>query len=245
MHPEFSAPDLLKIGGVYVATTLATLATLAWLLRSRQSKLPKSAAAVIGVCIRNALAHAIFLAVLVGWGDWTVDQILEWSPLWLVLFALSFPSVLEVLARIMLGGATGGSSAFDAAPGLVFVAFCAACYVVFVGPFFFLRQLVVGFVDLRHVRNRFLEWQREPFIQDKPTATAAVAPQQNSVPIGVHAVVIATLRPLGKVRIGDTEHNARHVANKFVDSGSSVEVTGHEDGLLLVKERAESSLSAE
>ena len=41
---------------------------------------------------------------------------------------------------------------------------------------------------------------------------------------------------MGKVKIGEKEHNARHLFGTFIDSGTTVIVTDLQKGLLLVRE---------
>ena len=116
------------------------------------------------------------------------------------------------------------SPGFDGVPAAILAAFVATCFVVFVGPFYLLRQLVVGFVDVRATRKRFTDWQQEPFMPDPETASGQAV--QDAVPAGTQAVVVATLRPQGKVRIASTEYQARHAFGQFVELDTLVQITG-------------------
>lgn len=227
MLPELSTTDLLKIGGVYLLTTSLTVL---WQFRSSQTKIPKTIVATCGIAVRNLLAHYLFVVVMCAWGTWTIDQLLMWSPLWLVLLALSFPQVLGFVFSLVADLSPG----FDGVPAAILAAFVATCFVVFVGPFYFLRQLVVGFVDVRAAQQRFTDWQQEAFT---PAAETAGGPAvEEPFPAGTQGVVIATLRPQGKVRIGSTEYQARHAFGQFVERDTAVHVTGRQGELLLVKE---------
>jgi membrane-bound ClpP family serine protease len=77
------------------------------------------------------------------------------------------------------------------------------------------------------------------FLSNRPPATEPTLLKQTPNEYAdqkTTAVVVAALRPMGKVKIGEKEHNARHIFGTFIDSGTTVMVTGMQNGLLLVRE---------
>lgn len=229
MIPELSASDVLKIAGIYATTTLLTLL---WLFRSGQTQLPKTFRTTFAITIRNAIAHAGVVWFFCGVVELTLDRLLMWSPLALVLFALSFPRIAEVI-----GSGVGGMGDL---PDIVVVAFVATCFVMFVLPVYLLRQFVLGFVGIRQfLRDRDA---LKSLADDLPAESPFKPVIQNAISPGTEGVVLAALKPIGKVKIDEVEYNARHNLGAFVDSGTNVLVTRTENGLLIVGE-AEDSMS--
>lgn len=229
MIPELSATDVFRMGAIYFATTLLTLL---WLFRSKQTKLPKTVRTGSGVAVRNAVAHAAIVWLFCGVLRFSVDRLVVWSPLALVLFALSFPRIAEAI-----GSGLGGM--FDL-PAMIFAAFVATCFVMFVLPIYLLRQFVIrpdGIPEL--LRRRFAA----DLVDGGLPAESPFKPViSENVAAGTAGVVVAALKPIGKVKVNAIEYNARHRLGAFVNSGTNVLVTRTENGLLIVGE-AEDSMS--
>lgn len=154
--------------------------------------------------------------------EFTVDGVLKWSPLALILFALSFPRIGVYLGHLAPGG-SGGE---------IFAAFLAALIVTFIVPVYLLRQFVLSFYEVK------LGWENFS-ISNLPPATEPTLLKQTPnehADQKTTAIVVAALRPMGKVKIGEKEHNARHLFGTFIDSGTTVIVTDIQKGLLLVRE---------
>ena len=174
--------------------------------------------------VENLVVHAGVVVLFCGYMDFTVDGLLKWWPLALLLFGLSFPKVFLPTLESLGSGTDAGS--------LVVGAFLALCLFTFVSPVYVLRQFVVRFQGLNNSLRDFDESNRPPATE--PTLLKQT--QNEYAAQKTTAVVVAALRPMGKVKIGEKELNARHIFGTFIDSGTTVMVTGMQNGLLLVRE---------
>ena len=220
MLPELSTTDILKIAGIYFVTTASTLL---WLSRSSQYDIPKSVASAISIAARNLVVNAGVVVLFCGCMEFTVDGLLKWSPLALILFALSFPRIGVYLGHLAPGG-SGGE--------VFFAAFLAALIVTFIVPVYLLRQFVLSFHGVKLAWENFSRSNLPPEVESRKLKHTPneYADQQTT------AVVVAALRPMGKVKIGEKKYNARHIFGTLIDSGTKVMVTGMQNGLLLVRE---------
>lgn len=217
---DLSTTDILKIAGIYDVTTASTLLLL---FRSSHHDIPKSVASAVSIAARNLVVHAGVVALFCGCMEFTVDGLLKWSPLALILFGLSFPRIGVYLGHLAPGG-SGGE--------IFFAAFLAALIVTFIVPVYLLRQFVLSFHGMKLAWENFSRSNLPPEVESKTLKYTLneYADQQTT------AVVIAALRPMGKVKIGEKEHNARHIFGTFLDSGTTVMVNGIQNGQLLVRE---------
>lgn len=218
---DFSASDLLKVAVIYLLTTGATLT---WLFRSSQQEIARTGSAAVAIAVRILAVHVAIVLVFCGWMRCSVDRVLFWSPLILFLFALSFGAVFERFMNLI-------SLFMD---NLIVGAAVCSFLTVFVLPIYLLRQFVLDFRGIRRAGLNFAKANLPP--ERAPVPTLMKPASDDLIPNGTPAVVVATLRPLGKVRVNEKEMNARHRFGAFVEAGSVVEVAGQENGVLLIRE---------
>ena len=90
---------------------------------------------------------------------------------------------------------------------IFFAAFLAALIVTFIVPVYLLRQFVLSFYEVK------LAWENFS-ISNLPPATEPTLLKQTPNEYAdqqTTAVVVAALKPMGKVKIGEKEYNARHI----------------------------------
>ncbi len=85
----------------------------------------------------------------------------------------------------------------------------------------------------RYVLPSFSPFKRFVLTGNEQVGYAAVETARELPPVGSHGEVIATLRPAGKVLIGETIFDAISPGS-FIEKGTQVKVVGHDSGNIVV-----------
>lgn len=119
-------------------------------------------------------------------------------------------SIVLLIAPLATHHGVGGSDAFEFA-----LVNCALL------PIYVVKQFVLGFPD------RDVLFLAPP--SSRMTPTEELSPLNACV-----GTVVGTLRPCGTVMIGKTVYSATSADGQYVDSGTSIRVTGSRDTMLVV-----------